>query len=604
MKRCLRIMIVVVLLSGLGEAARARAQGGSYFTYETPLAYVGYDGNVYVGSLRSGQAAPLTDDSYREALRAAPFFRLPRNYGQIQWAPDYSKVLFIERGSGAVYMAEAGRRAVLMATTMGALAAWSPGSTEIAYVSAGQPTDTGTPMQIRTVAASGGSPRTAATFIEAKDCPPNATNPNPAEALYLNETGPRGATPLLAWMAQGFVRHSPCTNTLALVDGASAVRWQVENVARATIAPDRARAAAVQLSAQGRPAALAVIDLATGAATAVNIGPDFVQNGELDQVAWTADGQAIFFSTLTPLAVNISLDPKLLTPLFPGVTALSFKNHTARLWSVPAQGGAPTQLAELADKEGIGRIAPLPDGSGVLFSVIPSLVPLLKRVGSGGTAALAATPNVQLWYRSLGDTAAALPIFVTAGGQAVAGKGSFMVDAVFRANVFAQRSSELTLGKSALVVAYPPATVTLQQSPALAARVIRALRPAEVVNISGAPVTADGRRWWPVVTFEGETGWVIARDAAGPNTIFNLRPVSFAAQFVTFFADRTTLRPGQCAILTWDAPGATLTLLNGKPAPPGNSDSLCPTRSTSAVLVAFDDDGVWAAGLNITVSRN
>src|SRR5262249_25439400 len=146
----------------------------------------------------------------------------------------------------------------------------------------------------------------------------------------------------------------------------------VPNVARVAISPDHTKAVGIQ---HDQTNALTVIDLSSGATTQLQ------SEAGADQVAWSADGSTILYSTLTnPRQTQGTGNNPAGTQLF-GSCPIDTVTNTVTLWRVPVSGGQSTQLFQ-RDGYAIGIIAPAPDNSGVLASFVNSSAAMITAVNN------------------------------------------------------------------------------------------------------------------------------------------------------------------------------------------------------------------------------
>lgn len=591
------LMLTITLAAAAGQPTPARADG-SAATLRNPLAYVGSDGNVYLADLDGRRAIPLTDDSARQRLPVAPFSETTRQYGQFRWTTDGRALLFVDRISGGVFVAASGQRPVQIAATNSARgypAAWSPDGREIAYVVASSQAQDGATMQVQAVPAAGGAPRFAGSFSEDTPCAPAITT-DPAEMRFWGETGINGVPALFVWLDTGFLRHSGCDGALILTAPDGRVRWRVAGLRHVAIAPEGRRAAAIQVDAATGQEFIVVIDLRLGTLTPLQtrVGAQ--------QIAWLPDGQTLMYSTLEPFPADAgNLRSLVGLQLFPGAWPLRYQNYQVRLWALPVAGGVPAQRF-VREGLGISAISPVPDGSGVAFTLVTSSVSMVRRINSGASVGevLAVAPEAQFWYLpAIVGTEAA---YIIQGGQLAYGQGLYdAVPAPPGARPL-DPATELVVGRSALVMVAPGDGLNLRREPGFAAPVIRELASAEVVEVVGGPQVADGTRWWQVRTYEQRTGWAIERASAAGVATISLRPLASDVA-IAFSADRTAIRIGECITLTWRVDRATTAILNGRPIPFAGSEQVCPSASSPFVIFALANDGAWAAGFNVTVTR-
>ncbi|MEB2287923.1 MAG: hypothetical protein OZ934_07425 [Anaerolineae bacterium] len=280
-------------------------------------------------------------------------------------------------------------------------AAWSADSARIAYVSSNgaQQGADGALLAIDAVPALGGDAERLATFAFSDDCAlPSA---DPADEVTATEAGPGDGAAVLAWLPDGrFVVSTRCAGGLTLLAPATGEAQPLDADLRgAVMAPDGARLAA------RTDVGIAVLDLASGERD------DLPADSAVRALAWTADGTAILYATET-LVDRVALDD----PAERAEAEAAFGRwpvevgvYDLALVRLDVASGAQT-LIWRGQGRAVGRIAPAPDGSGVLFSVVPSGLALVEAFRAGGDAlALRATqPQPALYWLAEGAPSAVL----------------------------------------------------------------------------------------------------------------------------------------------------------------------------------------------------
>lgn len=240
---------------------------------------------------------------------------------------------------------------------------WSPDSLRLAYAVATDRTDTdGLPLvDIVALPRDGGDPETLGAFPFDSTC--LAEPSDPADDPYFLEAGAGGADNVLVWMTgDRFLVSTQCAGGLGLLDVAAATITALPGDLRGGVpSPDRTQV----LSHNDN--GLVLLDFESWERTNLNVGPN------VTQVAWGADGETVYYSTET-LVDSVTLDDPAdsargaevfgFWPVTVGVYDVALyrvdlvSNQKTLLWRGPGRG--------------IGRISAAPDGSGVLFSLIPS----------------------------------------------------------------------------------------------------------------------------------------------------------------------------------------------------------------------------------------
>lgn len=192
----------------------------------------------------------------------------------------------------------------------------------------------------------------------------------PADWRYWAEagTGPGIAASVLALTPSGLVHSTACVGRgvalLNLETGEDVLLD--EHLGGAVVSPDGARVAGT-----GPDGQVMVIDLATREATAFSAAPG------VDQLAWAADGQSLFYSARQETGESLPASAEeqeqlaqalgVVEPSAAQVPVMSVSLHQLDL----ASGENTTRY--VAEAYAIGRIVPTPDGQTVLFSQIPNL---------------------------------------------------------------------------------------------------------------------------------------------------------------------------------------------------------------------------------------
>lgn len=282
--------------------------------------------------------------------------------------------------------------------------AWSADSARLAYVLG---TDDPVLLAVEAVAALGGEAERLATFPFADDCA--VVEADPAAEVAAAEAAPGTGPGVLAWLPDGRLLVSThCAGGLALLTPASGDLQTLDTDLRGgVLAPDGRYLAAWTADR------LAVIDLASGARS------DWPVDGTVHQIAWAADGAALYVATGVPVERLVLDDETERAQAEPFFGRWPVEVHTNDLVLVRLDLATGEQaLLWRGQGYAIGRIAPAPDGSGVLFSVVPGSRALMEvfRAGGDALAVRAAQPQPALFWLSAGASAASLMAY---GGQPV-----------------------------------------------------------------------------------------------------------------------------------------------------------------------------------------
>ncbi len=499
----------------------------------SPVAFVGRDGEVYIGDIaqNSQRATALTNDAGARISPVMPFRNENRSYGQFQWSPDGSGLLYTDRRAGGLYVVQTGQKPRLLVPviTRPFPGAWSPNGKEIAYpVTTAQsvPGTTKLIVQLQAVPSSGGQARVVESFAFGVGCGGGAIA-DPADLMYIAETAYGGNVPTLFWTELGFVHMTRCDGIgLALTSPGGQVAWENPTLKNAALSPDRKRIAAVQVDGQGRSVGLAVVDLATGNATALT-----VQAG-VDQLAWMADGTDILYSTVVrSRTVRGNPESKAglqIMPLWP-VDGIAY---SVVLWRVPVAGGQSVQLFN-QEGRGIGIIAPARDASAALVSFITSSASFVERINTATDAANLASnaPMVSLQIVPLNPPGPRREYAFGSGSPAFSPGGSFQVAPAVRTAItsggpsVARGVPNLVVGGQAVVTVKTGDGLNLREGPSRSNRLIKVLKTGTIVMILAGPQFVEGFRWWQIRDEEdGTIGWAVDQVAETTGVETTLSP--------------------------------------------------------------------------------
>lgn len=351
-----------------------------------PLAHL-FLGDVFLGALNSVPGRSVTN-----ALDADLRF--------ITFAPNGLALAFIDAASGQLRMLPVENitpRLIAEGAAPDFPPAWSADSRHLAYIGA---SDDPTQRTIFTVPSQGGrTPEATGTFTYDASCPAPPTDP--AETAYTREIGPHGQRNTLEWLPDGrFLVSTGCAGGFALLDPASGQLAPLEgDLTAGVISPDRGRFLA------RTPDGLVVYNLANGQRGDLSLGAD------AKALAWAADGSAVFYSTETLAEEHTLDDPndQARGEAVFGVWPVTFGVYDLSLVRVDLAGPVESTLWR-GQGRAIGRIAPAPDGSGVLFSVVPSNLLLAEAFHARGDAFTleSVRPTPALFWLARGSSAAVL----------------------------------------------------------------------------------------------------------------------------------------------------------------------------------------------------
>ncbi len=356
-----------------------------------PLA-LHFVGDVFLGAL---------NDVPGRGLTSVPTF--DRRY--ISFAPNGLLLAYVDASNGELRAMDAtaglSPRRVAQKVDARFPPAWSADSTRIAYVSsngAQEGTD-GTLLAIDAVPVLGGDAERLATFTFSDDCA--SLSADPADDVAAAEAGPGEGAAALLWLPDGrLIVSTRCAGGLTLLAPATGEAQSLDaDLLGASLAPDGARLAA------RIGVGVAVLDLASGQRD------DLPADGAVRALAWTVDGTAIFYATET-LADQVTLDDpteRARGEAVFGRWPVTVGVYDLALVRADVTSGAQT-LIWRGQGRAVGRIAPALDGSGVLFSVVPSGLALVEAFRAGGDALAlrAAQPQPALYWLAEGAPGAVL----------------------------------------------------------------------------------------------------------------------------------------------------------------------------------------------------
>jgi hypothetical protein len=348
----------------------------------SPLALVAhiFGGNVYVGALTDLPGAPITTG----ASEARP-------YKDVTVSPRGDQIAFVDPFERTLYIAPAVRGGqphkladnLVTGDLLGYPPAWSPAGDAIAYLAGkGAPDETAYTLMVVKVDGSG-SRELGKVTLPPGACPEIGT-PDPAERLYAAEAGYKGnykAT--LLWTKSGTIYYSlRCGLGLGRITPTGSSERFNPPLYRVHLSPDQTEFVGLLDSPDGAQAVtLARVRLADQQVVALKT------DGIPDQAAWSADGQTIYYSTLT-LKNEAKLDDQAEQDrgkTLLGAWPLRYAVYDVALHSLNLTTGADEELFR-ADGRGIGRIAPSTDGAGALFTFETSAALMIEAFNNNVSA--------------------------------------------------------------------------------------------------------------------------------------------------------------------------------------------------------------------------
>jgi len=223
----------------------------------------------------------------------------------------------------------------------------------------------------------------------AADCPnPSAYT---VDRLYGQETGNSNGNGLLfAWIAPDAFLYTPHCKGLGLnLYRAGEISELGADLRRARLSPDRLKVAAVDEDG------ITLIDLASQETRFIPT------QQQPDQLGWDITSTQLYYSAIFPGEPLTWSDPatSAAAQAVLGVFPFESRLNTLRLYQVDTSNGVEAPLWE-GSGFALGRLLGAPDGSGVVFSLIPSDRGLLTAIANGEDISLVRrnTPETALYY--------------------------------------------------------------------------------------------------------------------------------------------------------------------------------------------------------------
>lgn len=437
---CTLLTIIGLLLQPI-QAAQAKT-----ISYNTPLAYIGEDGNVYVTSIGAGAGTRLTND----AKVPDPIEKLTvcedcagtsesyRRYGSIRWSPDGTSFAFIERYSGQLFVVESGKSPRLLnpkvrvGSLLGHLViGWSPDGKQIVYGIG----NAGGPQELAVVTVADGSITPITGDLSGAASGDGPRPDDIAIKAYYDELGSAmfATSTSVYWTDYGFLYT---TSSIGLADAEGNIVWhhdadtqkqdQTEYqilYAKAVPMPDGKTAVAFQTLWSDTKSITTpiLVDLASGEITPIK---DLSMSFTIWSYGLMPDGKTIVYESTNPGGA-IKGDPNstMGKTLFPDYWPLDGVTYAVSLWRQSLSGGKPVPLFT-KDGYDVAIIAPSPDNSGAAISFVTDSSELAKKINANNSRAeiLAAFPHSEVYYVNL---ISGQPQFIARGGQPAFGKGPF-----------------------------------------------------------------------------------------------------------------------------------------------------------------------------------
>lgn len=375
--------VYLSILDAFAPSSVGSSEGGSAIQLPnvSPLAAIAhiFGGNVYVGTLVDLPGRPVTQG----ATEARP-------YRDPSISPDGKWLAFVDPNERAIYvtlLTGGDLRKIAEFITLGYPIAWSPTSQEIAYLA-----NVDGKLNALAVKIDGSGERS----LGVTQAVPNACDQTPRDALEAQlwaEAGIKAERPLLAWVDEKTLLYSiQCGMGIAqLQDGKDSIIAM--GLAGAQLSPDNTQLFGYQ-DIEGLPMA-----------TRYNLTKQEIVTVRTDlpayQIAWSPDAKAIYYATATEkrvITLDNEVDKTRIEAFFGSFPYTTVVNEVS-LRRRELESGAEVELYK-AEAYQIGRIAPAPDGSGVLFSVIQSAAAQIEAFNnnvSGGELRRVAPVTQLLW---------------------------------------------------------------------------------------------------------------------------------------------------------------------------------------------------------------
>ncbi len=301
------------------------------------------------------------------------------NIGELRWSPDGQRLLFVafDQNHNATLlltnMFGDVPRTVASPIAIGFPATFADASTVLyARDHASAPEASGDWLIdiFRTGLTEGAEPELVGSFASQIGC--GGGSPYPADWQYELESGFVGNPLILAQTPVGIVHSASCAGEkTALLDTTTGEDQPIGfSLARVSVSPDGTKLVGIEIAqgtADGQPQrTLVTVDLATLTETTVTTA------AMPDQVTWSADGSALFYSSREAtgkVALTAAEQQAFAQATF---IDTGVDRYSATLHRIDLPSGQETTLAQL-DAFIIGRLSAAPDGKSLYFSTVANM---------------------------------------------------------------------------------------------------------------------------------------------------------------------------------------------------------------------------------------
>jgi Tol biopolymer transport system component len=383
-------------LDGFSPASgSAGANGGNpvLMPARSPLATIAhvFAGNVYIGSLSDLPGTPITRDAASDHV-----------YRSITMAPNGQTMAFVDPASGTLYIAPSkGGQAPHKITdrlVKNYPPTWNLDGSEIAYlVDEGAKDGEKSVYSVKASKMDGSAARKIGDTVGIQGGCTSSTN-DPAEQLYWSATGPNGNTLILTWAKTNIIYYSLNCDGVGVgqigSDGNSRDTVQAA-IRRVRVSPDGTQLLGIT---NDQPPALVSFNLSNRVSTTIPTG------ATPDQVAWSPDGKAIYYSTAAnPNQITLKDDAQKDRGMKAfGVWPFQTTQYELTLHRIELGTGVDSQLYKRNNRS-IAQIAPSPDGAGLLFLMVQDGSNLVTAFNNNVAAGdlLREAPNALLYWLPL-----------------------------------------------------------------------------------------------------------------------------------------------------------------------------------------------------------